>query len=259
MHSVCRPICSPFSGGTNDEQPRLPTVLEEKQDNSPLHTDQLNVPIVPDSGSSRSSQSDLPHDQEPRNKRIVDITENPGNGAGAPYRISDPPSLTDQAVKSMDSQTGRSDKAKLTPGPVLENSRSGDTDSVEQQRPSQQEQHKPPPAQQQHHFQNNRVVTDRSVTLRRNVASVACGAKLLESSPSMKNAEAVLNSNNDEYMNVPCSSEKWFVLEVCEPVQLRTVELANYELFSSRVKSFNVFVSDRCVLLLPYAKSSCIP
>ncbi|OON19097.1 Sad1 / UNC-like protein, partial [Opisthorchis viverrini] len=83
------------------------------------------------------------------------------------------------------------------------------------------------------------------VTLRRNVAAVSCGAKLLDSSKAIKNAESILNGNNDEYMNVPCSAEKWFVIEVCEPVQLRVIEMANYELFSSRVKSFRVLVSDR--------------
>lgn len=47
------------------------------------------------------------------------------------------------------------------------------------------------------------------LTLRRNVASVACGAKMLGFSRAIKNPEAVLNENNDEYMNVPCSEEKW--------------------------------------------------
>ncbi|CAH8824103.1 unnamed protein product [Trichobilharzia szidati] len=83
------------------------------------------------------------------------------------------------------------------------------------------------------------------VTLRRNVASIACGAKMLGSSKAIKNSEAVLNENNDEYMNVPCSEEKWLILEVCQPVQLRTIELANFELFSSRLKSFRVSASDR--------------
>ncbi|CAH8428795.1 unnamed protein product [Heterobilharzia americana] len=83
------------------------------------------------------------------------------------------------------------------------------------------------------------------VTLRRNVAAVACGAKMLGSSKAIKNPEAVLNENNDEYMNVPCSEEKWLILEVCQPVQLRTIELANFELFSSRLKSFRVYASDR--------------
>ncbi|KAA3676610.1 uncharacterized protein DEA37_0003126 [Paragonimus westermani] len=36
-----------------------------------------------------------------------------------------------------------------------------------------------------------------------------------------------------------------FIIEACEPVQLRDIELANYELFSSRVKTFRVSISDR--------------
>ncbi|KAF6780195.1 hypothetical protein AHF37_00327 [Paragonimus kellicotti] len=84
-----------------------------------------------------------------------------------------------------------------------------------------------------------------SVTLRRNVAAVGCFAKLLEASKAIKNPEAILNENSDEYMNVPCSADKWFIIEACEPVQLRDIELANYELFSSRVKTFRVSVSDR--------------
>ncbi|CAI2722464.1 unnamed protein product [Schistosoma spindalis] len=83
------------------------------------------------------------------------------------------------------------------------------------------------------------------LTLRRNVASVACGAKMLGFSRAIKNPEAVLNENNDEYMNVPCSEEKWLILEVCQPVHLRTIELANFELFSSRLKSFRVYAIDR--------------
>ncbi|KAF8560575.1 hypothetical protein P879_10109, partial [Paragonimus westermani] len=83
------------------------------------------------------------------------------------------------------------------------------------------------------------------VTLRRNVAAVGCFAKLLEASKAIKNPEAILNENSDEYMNVPCSADKWFIIEACEPVQLRDIELANYELFSSRVKTFRVSISDR--------------
>ncbi|KAA3676612.1 uncharacterized protein DEA37_0003128 [Paragonimus westermani] len=48
-----------------------------------------------------------------------------------------------------------------------------------------------------------------SVTLRRNVAAVGCFAKLLEASKAIKNPEAILNENSDEYMNVPCSADKW--------------------------------------------------
>ncbi|VEL07990.1 unnamed protein product [Protopolystoma xenopodis] len=85
------------------------------------------------------------------------------------------------------------------------------------------------------------------VTVKRNVAAIECGAKLLAASPKTKNPEAVLNSNQDEYLNIPCIANKWFVIETCEPVQLRTIHIANYELFSSRAKVLKVFTSDRSV------------
>lgn len=43
----------------------------------------------------------------------------------------------------------------------------------------------------------------------RNIAASECGAKLLQASPSAKYPHAILVDNNDEYMNQPCSSEKW--------------------------------------------------
>ncbi|VDM32039.1 unnamed protein product [Hydatigera taeniaeformis] len=87
--------------------------------------------------------------------------------------------------------------------------------------------------------------TGQELRVMRNIAASECGAKLLEASPSAKHAPAILVDNNDEYMNQPCSSEKWFIIETCEPVQLGIIQIANYELFSSRCKTFRVFVSDR--------------
>ncbi|VDD82452.1 unnamed protein product [Mesocestoides corti] len=75
----------------------------------------------------------------------------------------------------------------------------------------------------------------------RNIAASECGAKLLQASPSAKHAPSILVNNNDEYMNQPCASEK-FIIETCEPVQLGTIQIANYELFSSRCKTFRVYV-----------------
>ncbi|CDS36935.1 protein osteopotentia [Echinococcus multilocularis] len=87
--------------------------------------------------------------------------------------------------------------------------------------------------------------TAQELRVMRNIAASECGAKLLQASPSAKHAPAILVDNNDEYMNQPCSSEKWFIIETCEPVQLGIIQIANYELFSSRCKTFRVFVSDR--------------
>ncbi|ESO89582.1 hypothetical protein LOTGIDRAFT_125008, partial [Lottia gigantea] len=81
--------------------------------------------------------------------------------------------------------------------------------------------------------------------LRNNYASKACGAKVLAANPESENINHVLTANKDEYMINPCSSKKWFVLELCEPVQVKLLELASLELFSSQPKSFRVSISDR--------------
>lgn len=45
----------------------------------------------------------------------------------------------------------------------------------------------------------------------------------------------------------PCNTEgqKWFVVELCETIQITKIEIANFELFSSRPKDFKVWSSER--------------
>ncbi|XP_045188176.2 SUN domain-containing ossification factor-like isoform X2 [Mercenaria mercenaria] len=80
---------------------------------------------------------------------------------------------------------------------------------------------------------------------KKNYASQECGAKILASNPEASSPKSVLNSNRDEYMNNPCKAKKWFVLELCEPIQAHSVDIASLELFSSQPKKFKLFLSDR--------------
>lgn len=50
---------------------------------------------------------------------------------------------------------------------------------------------------------------EKQSALRNNIASAACGAKMLGWSKDIKYAATVLNQNHDEYMNAPCISDKW--------------------------------------------------
>lgn len=79
----------------------------------------------------------------------------------------------------------------------------------------------------------------------KNYASLDCGAKLIATNPEAKSAGSLLSTNRDEYLLSPCNSKIWFVVELCEAIQLKKVELANFELFSSSPKDFSVLVSDR--------------
>ncbi|KAM5147913.1 SUN domain-containing ossification factor isoform 2-T2 [Mantella aurantiaca] len=80
---------------------------------------------------------------------------------------------------------------------------------------------------------------------RNNYASVECGAKILSANPEAKSTSAILIENMDLYMLNPCSTKIWFVIELCEPIQVKQLDIANYELFSSTPKDFLVSISDR--------------
>ncbi|XP_060601973.1 SUN domain-containing ossification factor-like isoform X2 [Ruditapes philippinarum] len=80
---------------------------------------------------------------------------------------------------------------------------------------------------------------------KKNYASQECGAKILASNPEASSPRSVLNSNRDEYMNNPCKAKRWFVIELCEPIQAHSVDIASLELFSSQPKMFKLYLSDR--------------
>uniref|UniRef100_A0A8R1YEG3 Suco-1 n=1 Tax=Pristionchus pacificus TaxID=54126 RepID=A0A8R1YEG3_PRIPA len=70
----------------------------------------------------------------------------------------------------------------------------------------------------------------------RNYASRECGAKVIYSNPEAENTKAVLNDKEkDDYMRNPCdkAQHKHIVIELCETIQPRSIEIANFELFSS--------------------------
>ncbi|CAD6206585.1 GSCOCG00010059001-RA-CDS [Cotesia congregata] len=77
----------------------------------------------------------------------------------------------------------------------------------------------------------------------KNYASLDCGAKVAGSNSGAQGARNVLVSTRDEYMLNPCTSKVWFVVELCEAIQAKKIELANFELFSSSPKNFSVFIS----------------
>ncbi|WKY17130.1 hypothetical protein Q1695_001615 [Nippostrongylus brasiliensis] len=82
----------------------------------------------------------------------------------------------------------------------------------------------------------------------RNYASKECGAKVLLSNPEAENTKAILNEKEkDEYMRNPCekAKNKFVVVELCETIQPRSIELANYELFSSGPKTIRLWSAER--------------
>ena len=81
---------------------------------------------------------------------------------------------------------------------------------------------------------------------RTNYASFDCAATILKSNSECKSASSILVENKDSYMLNTCSANnKFFIVELCDPILVDTVVLANYEFFSSIFQHFRVSVSDR--------------
>ena len=78
-----------------------------------------------------------------------------------------------------------------------------------------------------------------------NYALVDCGAKILDHNSEASNVDSILVENRDLYMLNPCSAQVWFIVELCDLAQVKSIQIANFELFSSTPESFRVYVSKR--------------
>ncbi|CAB3991252.1 SUN domain-containing ossification factor isoform X4 [Paramuricea clavata] len=78
-----------------------------------------------------------------------------------------------------------------------------------------------------------------------NYASVDCGANIPEKNQEARNPNSILLENKDLYMLNPCSANVWFIVELCDHVQVTSLQLANFEMFSSTIEKFQVSFSTR--------------
>ncbi|CAB3991253.1 SUN domain-containing ossification factor isoform X4, partial [Paramuricea clavata] len=78
-----------------------------------------------------------------------------------------------------------------------------------------------------------------------NHASVDCGANIQEKNQEARNANSILLENKDAYMLNPCSANVWVIVELCDHVQVISLQLANFEMFSSTIEKFQVSFSTR--------------
>lgn len=77
----------------------------------------------------------------------------------------------------------------------------------------------------------------------RNYASSECGAKVINSNKEAQGSFKILSESQDEYMLNPCNAKIWFIVELCEAIKLSSVEVANYELYSSTFRDFLIYGS----------------
>ena len=82
---------------------------------------------------------------------------------------------------------------------------------------------------------------------RKNHAGLDCGAKIVEKNQEASNPSHILTESKDDYMLNSCSNKVWFTIELCEPIKIKEIQIANFELFSNVPKQFRVFASDRYI------------
>ncbi|THH09584.1 hypothetical protein EW146_g8646 [Bondarzewia mesenterica] len=82
------------------------------------------------------------------------------------------------------------------------------------------------------------------LTDRFNYASLDCSARVHTAHREAKSAANILSSKRDRYMLSPCAFDLQFVVvELCEDIQIDTVQMANFEFFSGVFKEFTVSVA----------------
>ena len=78
-----------------------------------------------------------------------------------------------------------------------------------------------------------------------NFASQAAGAVVLAKSPSAaKGFHNLLNDDRDKYGICACDEKKWVVIGLSEDILVASVEVANYEKYSSMLKDFQILASN---------------
>ncbi|KAJ7949648.1 Galactose-binding domain-like protein [Quillaja saponaria] len=77
-----------------------------------------------------------------------------------------------------------------------------------------------------------------------NYASASKGAKVLASNKEAKGASNILSRDQDKYLRSPCSAEEKFVIiELSEETLVDTIEIANFEHYSSNLRDFELLGS----------------
>ena len=91
---------------------------------------------------------------------------------------------------------------------------------------------------------NKTVASIGAGGLKKNFASLDCGAKIAAANAESQSASNIFTPSRDEYMRNACTDKAWFIVELCESIKALKIEIANHELYSSVFKDFRVSLSN---------------
>lgn len=78
-----------------------------------------------------------------------------------------------------------------------------------------------------------------------NYAAMDAGAMIMASNAEAQGVTNLLISDPDKYSLSPCTAQQWFVISLSEEILVYTVEVANFEKYSSSARKFHLFGSHK--------------
>lgn len=64
--------------------------------------------------------------------------------------------------------------------------------------------------------------------------------KVVAGNKEAKKLSSILDNDGDTFVKNECKADKWVIIELSQMVKIDTLELSQFELYSSRVKEFEV-------------------
>lgn len=247
---------APASELQNSPESTSPTsVTSPESSSSGLDVSHADAPVE-NSSASQCEVGSVPPFSQPIGTNLIsgDVEEHAENQSNTPAQdINTITDLTDP-LNQKEQELPEPDQATTTPPPKVnlqdnegagENSGSNIPTFDEWKKKQMEVEEKK--SQSLHTSSNGSPHPVKKVqkNFKNNYASVECGAKILSANNEAKSTSAILMENMDLYMLNPCSTKIWFVIELCEPIQVKQLDIANFELFSSTPKDFLVSISDR--------------
>ncbi|XP_059094284.1 uncharacterized protein LOC131889236 isoform X2 [Tigriopus californicus] len=153
---------------------------------------------------------------------------NPADDVTANNTEPDIPSFSEWAQKALEEEEKKKEEKRKK--------------VVEEKEKMKQQQQQNGKVSSSHHAPPPPSVMVPNKALKKNFASLDCGAKVVGANSESQGASNIISTSRDEYMLNTCTDSAWFVVELCESIKAFKVEIANFELYSSVPHEFRVWL-----------------
>lgn len=204
----------------------------------PADTEQESANVVADTAEDIAGENTSAEETEIVDEKTTE-TENESEKTTSTQDDATNETVSDDSVKEKDEEDTKaiSDEAEVSDEPKD----AATTLTSEEVVPTSTEKQQPTSGPQVDKIDDADEEISKRVAV--DYASKSAGALVLEKSHNFKGTSNLLNGNRDKYAISPCEEKKFVVLSLSEDILVKQVKLVNYELYSSRVKDFQIQIS----------------